>query len=180
MLTGGLLLVFIGAGLICSLWLLSSARGLPDLTLHTIDGREVNPQSQKGAPLLVTFWATSCQSCLVEMPHLIELYHELRPAGLEMLAISMAYDPPSRVVALAERNNIPYPVALDIDGRAARAFGDIRLTPASLLFGPDGALIRRHTGRLDMPRLKREIKSLLDHGQAGAASRAGRRADALV
>ena len=180
MLTGGLLLVFIGAGLICSLWLLSSARGLPDLTLHTIDGREVNPQSQKGAPLLVTFWATSCQSCLEEMPHLIELYHALRPAGLEMLAISMAYDPPSQVVALAERNNIPYPVALDIDGRAARAFGDIRLTPASLLFGPDGALIRRHTGRLDMPRLKREIKTLLDHGQAGAASRPGRRADALV
>ena len=83
-------------------------------------------------------------------------------------------------MALAERNNIPYPVALDIDGRAARAFGDIRLTPASLLFGPNGALIRRHTGRLDMPRLKREIKALLDQAQAGAAFGAGRRADALV
>lgn len=180
MLTGGLLLLFIGAGLILSPWSLSPARGLPDLALHTIDGREINPQSLKESPLLVTFWATSCHSCLEEMPRLIELYHELRPAGLEMLAISMAYDPPSRVVALAEQNNIPYPVALDINGQAARAFGDIRLTPASLLFGPDGALIRHHTGRLDMPRLKREIKTLLDQGQAGAAFGAGRRADALV
>ena len=179
-LTGGILLLFIGAGLILSPKSLFPANGLPDLAVKTIDGREINLQSLKGSPLLVTFWATTCHSCLREMPHLVELYHELHPAGLKMLAISMAYDPPNRVVALAEQNNIPYPIALDIDGRAARALGNISLTPASLLFAPNGRIIQQNTGLMDMPRLKRVIKKLLDSRQSGVSLHTRIQTDALV
>ena len=179
-LTGGIVLMFIGAGLILSPKSLFPASGLPDLAVKTIGGREINLKSLKGSPLLVTFWATTCHSCLLEMPHLIELYHELHPAGLKMLAISMAYDPPNRVIALAEQKNIPYPVALDIDGRAARAFGNISLTPASLLFAPNGKIIQQNTGLMDMPRLKRAIEKLLDSRQNGISFHTRIQADALV
>ena len=179
-LTGGILLIFIGAGLILPLRHLFSPNGIPDLAVKTIDGRELNLKSLQGAPLLVTFWATTCHSCLEEMPHLIALYHELNPAGLQMLAIAMPYDPPNRVVALAERENIPYPVALDLDGRAARAFGPVNLTPTSLLFGPNGRIIKRKSGLMNMPKLKQEIRKLLGDRQAGLSFHTRMCADALV
>jgi thiol-disulfide isomerase/thioredoxin len=50
---------------------------------------------------LVTFWATTCPSCIEEIPHLIDLYRELNPKGLEIIGVAMAYDPPEQVRAMA-------------------------------------------------------------------------------
>ena len=44
---------------------------VPDISLSIIDGRKINLKSSHEGPLLVTFWATTCPSCLKEMPHLI-------------------------------------------------------------------------------------------------------------
>jgi thiol-disulfide isomerase/thioredoxin len=111
--------------------------------------------------VLVTFWATTCNSCVSEIPHLIELYDELAPQGLEIIAIAMDYDPPNRVVALRKARNIPYPVALDIQADAARAFGDVRLTPTSFLIAPDGQIAHRRTGKLNMAALRKDILAML-------------------
>ena len=140
----------------------------PDISVLDIDGNELRLADYRGRPLLVTFWATTCPGCLREMPHLIELYRELAPRGLEIIGIAMAYDPPNHVLAMRDARRIPYPIALDIHADAAHAFGDVQLTPTSFLIAPDGRIVFRKSGELDLARLRADIIGML--AQAAAAS----------
>ncbi|MDX1696698.1 MAG: TlpA disulfide reductase family protein [Thiohalobacterales bacterium] len=165
----GLILAFGAVALLAIFgYLLLTPVGLrhsPDISLATISGQRLQLSSYRGRPLLVTFWATSCPGCLKEMPHLIELYHELHPRGLEIIAIAMAHDPPDRVLAMSKARRIPYPVALDIDSTAAQAFGDVRMTPTSFLIAPDGRVVFQTTGQMNLARLRRDIIGLLTPAQ---------------
>jgi peroxiredoxin len=158
-LSGLLALLLVAAAAI--LWFRpGSIESAPDITLATVDGGRLALTSLQGRPLLVTFWATTCRSCIKEIPQLIDLYRELSPRGLEVVAIAMPYDPPSRVLAMRQARAIPYIVALDIDAAAARAFGDVRLTPTSFLIAPDGRVVYRQIGPLDMNRLRQDILAM--------------------
>jgi peroxiredoxin len=134
---------------------------MPDITVVTTTGEKIPLAGMRGKPLLVTFWATTCSTCIEEMPHLIDLHHELSPRGLAIIAIAIFYDPPNRVIALQESRNIPYTVALDIDAHASRAFGDVGLTPTTFLIAPDGRVVYRKTGSMDMEKVRSKILAML-------------------
>jgi peroxiredoxin len=134
---------------------------VPDIRLVSVAGEELRLTDYRGRPLLVTFWSTTCSSCIAEIPHLIGLYRELSPKGLEIIGIAMAHDPPNQVLGMRKSRGISYPVALDIHADAARAFGDIRVTPTSFLFGPDGRVVQHRVGKLDMAGLRREILAMI-------------------
>ena len=158
------------------IWLWLAPTGLkdsPDITLLTIDGEELSLASLQGKPLLLTFWATSCPGCIKEMPHLIELYDELSPRGLEIIGVAMNYDQPSHVLSMRKSRNIPYPVALDINGAAAQAFDNVRLTPTSFLIAPDGRIVFQKVGEMDIPRLRNNILTLLQQASVSKPEKAG-------
>jgi len=157
------------------LWLAPAGmKHSPDITLTTIKGEKLQLASYQGRPVLVTFWATTCPGCIKEMPHLIELYEELHPRGLEMISITMDYDPPNQVLAMSKARDIPYHVALDIQAQAARAFGDVRLTPTSFLIAPDGLIVYQKTGEMDIARVRQDILEMLEARAAtGSAQTAG-------
>ena len=143
-------------------WLVPAGLGhSPDITLVTIKGERLPLDAYRGRPLLVTFWATTCPGCIKEMPHLIELYEELHPRGLEIIGIAMDYDPPNLVIAMTKERAIPYPIALDIQADAARAFGDVRVTPTTFLIAPDGHIAHKKTGALDMNLIRQTIQDML-------------------
>lgn len=149
-------------GTLTYLWLApASLKTSPDINLVTIDGEQLQLASLRGNPLLVVFWATTCPGCIREVPHLIDLHDELSPRGLEIIAIAMAYDPPNRVLAMRNTRNIPYHVALDIQSEAARAFGDVRLTPTAFLIAPDGRIVQRKTGEMNPEKLRQKIMGML-------------------
>jgi len=150
-------------------WFLSAPsvlRSSPDISLQGIDGKELRLANYRGRPLLVTFWATTCAGCIREIPHLIELYRELAPQGLEIIGIAMDYDPPNLVLAMRDARRIPYPIALDIHAEAARAFGDVRLTPTSFLIAPDGRIVYWKSGELDLDKLRHDIIGMLPQAAA--------------
>ena len=136
-------------------------RHSPDISLVTIEGEQLVLAAYRGRPLLVTFWATTCPGCIKELPHLIALYDDLHPQGLEIIGIAMDYDPPNLVIAMTKQRAIPYPIALDIHADAARAFGHVRVTPTSFLIAPDGRIVRKMTGALDMEWIRTKILEML-------------------
>ncbi len=157
----GLFALVLLAGIAC-LWMAPAGMAqAPDITVTTIRGEKIPLSALRGRPLLVNFWATTCPGCIREMPHLVELYRELSPQGFEMIGIAMAYDPPNQVIALSEARQLPYRIALDIKGDAARAFGDVRLTPSSFLIAPDGRIVHQKIGELDMPKVRSMIVDML-------------------
>ncbi len=136
-------------------------RQAPPLVGQTLDGRTLTLEQLRGRPVLVTFWATTCPSCIEEMPHLVELYRELNPKGLEIIGVAMAYDPPEQVRALVQQRRIPYPIVLDTQERIAREYDNVRLTPTTVLISPEGRIVHYRLGLLDMPELRDTIRQML-------------------
>lgn len=133
----------------------------PEVTFSIIDGSKIDLGELQGQPVLVQFWATTCRVCRHEIPELIALYRDLHPRGLAMVAVAMPYDPPNRVLDLARKTPLPYPVALDIDGAATGAFGNVRLTPTTFLIAPDGRIVLHSSGRLDFGKFRQRIEKML-------------------
>ena len=116
---------------------------------------------------MLAFWATTCESCIKEMPHFIELYQELAPRGLEIIGVAMAYDPPNQVMEMRQRIPIPYPIAIDVESKIASAFGNVRLTPTTFLIDPQGQIVIQKTGILDMKELRSRLQSMLPASTGG-------------
>ena len=133
----------------------------PPVSISTIDGRSFDAAALRGRAVLVTFWSTTCVVCLREMPDLEALHRRLSPRGFEIIAVSMPWDPPDEVVRLARARALPYPVALDVNGTVARAFGDVSQTPTHFLVGPGGEVAYRRTGALDFAALDDRLRSML-------------------
>jgi peroxiredoxin len=145
-----------------AIWFMPAGlRQAPPLVGQTLDGRTLTLEQFRGKPVLVTFWATTCPSCIEEMPHLIELYRELNPKGLEIIGVAMSYDPPEQVRAMAQQRQIPYPIVLDSKEHIAREFDNVRLTPTTVLISPDGRIVQYRLGLLDMPKLRETIEAML-------------------
>ncbi len=127
----------------------------------TITGATIKLSALLGKPVIVTFWATDCPSCIAEIPHWRALYQRYHPQGLEIIAIAMYYDPPSHVVSMTQAQQLPYPVVLDLHGQHAHAFGDVQLTPSTFLIAPDGSISFSQIGKLDFADLESRVDNHL-------------------
>lgn len=130
----------------------------PNAVFTTIKGEEISMASLKGKVVLVNFWATSCTSCVAEMPALIETYHQYQEKGLEIIAVAMPYDPPAQVVAFAEQKHLPFPVMHDGYGYITRQFGSVNVTPTAYLYNKAGNRIQSTVGTLNF----KQLHALLD------------------
>ncbi len=126
----------------------------PAVTFTTLEGKRIPLESLRGKVVLVNFWATSCPGCIKEMPGMVETYNQYKNKGFEIVAVAMSYDPPNYVLNFVQTRQLPFPVALDIDGAHARAFGNVQLTPTSFIVGKDGAVLEQKIGELDFLKLK--------------------------
>jgi peroxiredoxin len=61
----------------------------PDFSLKDVTtGKVYNLSEYKGKQVvMLEFWATWCDICKREMPHLVDLYSEWKPKGFELLSI---------------------------------------------------------------------------------------------
>jgi peroxiredoxin len=121
----------------------------------------MNTADLQGRVTLVNFWATSCTSCVAEMPQLIATHNKFKAQGFETLAVAMSYDPPSYVVNFTETRQLPFKVAIDNTGRVAKAWGDVKLTPTTYVVNKRGQIVKRYVGEPDFAELHRLIESLL-------------------
>ncbi len=97
-----------------------------------------------------------------EMPHLISVYNDMHERGLEIVGVAMDYDPPNHVLETVDRRQVPYTIALDIDGGIARAFDGVRLTPTNFLIDPAGRIVFKKIGAMDIVRLRDDIVEMLN------------------
>ncbi|NOY63358.1 MAG: TlpA family protein disulfide reductase [Gammaproteobacteria bacterium] len=133
----------------------------PDIALTTVDDQNLRLASFSGRPLLVTFWATTCDTCIKEMPELVALHQELSPRGLAIIGIAMDYDPIDQIRQLLTQRHLPYLVTHDRDGSAAQAFGGIRGTPTSFIISPDGRIVQQITGEMNMNEVRQQLRVML-------------------
>jgi thiol-disulfide isomerase/thioredoxin len=51
---------------------LSTEKAAPPVTFTSLSGEKVSLQSLRGKVVMVNFWATSCTTCVHEMPQMVE------------------------------------------------------------------------------------------------------------
>ena len=139
----------------------SGAQAAPESTFVLLDGSKKTTADLKGKVTLVNFWATSCVTCVAEMPKVIATYNKYQAKGYDTLAVAMSYDPPSYVVNYAETRQLPFKVAIDNTGAAARAWGDVQLTPTTFLVNKRGQIVKQYVGEPDFAALHQLIEKLL-------------------
>ena len=141
---------------------LATNKKVPEIAVNSITGEAIKLYQVKNNFTIINFWATDCPGCIKEMPGLTNVYNQLKGQGLQIIAVSMSYDPPNQVLNFTQKNKIPFPVVLDVDGQIARSFGDIRLTPTSILVDKNGKIIDKVIGELDFNKLNALLKKHLN------------------
>ena len=151
--------LFVGAGLAavgCS-----SNQTAPNSTFVLLDASKQTTADFRGKVTLVNFWATSCATCVAEMPKVISTYNKYHAKGYDTVAVAMSYDPPSYVVNFAQTRALPFKVAIDNTGAIAKAWGDVQLTPTSYLLNRRGQIVKQYVGEPDFQALHQLIEKLL-------------------
>jgi peroxiredoxin len=133
----------------------------PESSYVLLDGSKISTSQLQGKVFLVNFWATSCTTCVAEMPELIATHNKFKERGFETLAVAMSYDPPSYVVNFAQTRQLPFKVAIDNTGAAAKAWGEIQLTPTTFVVNKRGEIVKRYVGTPNFSELHQLIEQLL-------------------
>jgi peroxiredoxin len=133
----------------------------PASSMVLLDGASFSTAQMKGKVTLVNFWATSCTTCVAEMPDLAATHQKFAARGYETVAVAMHYDPPAYVVNFAQSRKLPFKVAIDNTGAVAKAWGDVKLTPTTYLLNKKGEIVKRYVGSPDFVALHALIEKLL-------------------
>jgi len=155
------------APLLCALVLATSLLAgcgnspAPESKFVLLDGSSQTTQQLRGKVTLVNFWATSCTTCVAEMPQIVATYDKYKSRGFETLAVAMQYDPPAYVVNYAETRKLPFKVAIDNTGTVAQAWGDVKLTPTTYIVNKQGEIVKKYVGAPDFAELHKLIEQLL-------------------
>ena len=133
----------------------------PALRLQDLDGRLHALEDYRGKVVLVNFWATWCEPCREEMPSIERLRASLAGRPFAVLAVNLA-EPESRVRGFLNQVPLAFPVLLDHDRSASRAW-KARVLPATFIVGPDGRVRYSYFGELDWSRdsVRNAIAALL-------------------
>ena len=141
---------------------LASGASIPDFSLKTLDGGQVDREALRGKVTLMAFWASWCGPCRRELPALATVHTELKDRGFQVLAVNV-----DKEEALARRflggATPPYTVVLDPSSLLMGNF-DVVAMPTSVVIGPDLSLVSRHEGYSEerLAAVRAEVEALLD------------------
>jgi peroxiredoxin len=156
-----LLAIVLGIAAFFAYQSLNAKQAAPTLSFTNLKGDKTSTQSLQGKVYMVNFWATSCTTCIKEMPQMIASYEKFRAQGLEFFAVAMSYDPPNYVLNFTETRQLPFQVVLDVEGKIAQAFGDVKLTPTTFVIDKQGKVIKRYVGEPSFAELDQLLEQLL-------------------
>lgn len=144
-----------------ALYVATAPAAAPETTFVLLDGSRVKTSDLRGKVTLVNFWATSCTTCVEEMPKMVQTFNQYHAKGYQHLAVAMSYDPPSYVVNYTQTRKLPFEVAIDNTGAVAQAWGQVELTPTSYVVNKKGEIVKRYVGEPDFGELHALIEKLL-------------------
>ena len=133
----------------------------PNAAYTLLDGSRSTIDSLRGKVVLVNFWATSCTTCVHEMPQIVATHQKFKARGFETLAVAMRYDPPAYVISFAETRKLPFGVVIDNTGEIAKSFDQVQLTPTTVLINKRGEIVKRYIGEPDFAALHQLVETLL-------------------
>jgi len=136
-----------------------------DFELDRLDGSSLRLSDHVGEEVvLLDFWATYCDPCLLAMPELDRLHRKYRASGFLVLGISTdGPDSVARVRSEVARLDVEFPILLDQETRVVSMYNPRASAPFSVLIGLDGRVIEQKEGYAtgDAEALERAVQRAL-------------------
>lgn len=121
----------------------------------------------RGKVVLIDFWAYSCVNCVRTFPQLRQLYARYKPFGMEIVGVhspEFEFEKQSSGVQEAiDRNQLPWPVALDNEMATWRAYRN-RYWPHVYLIDRAGRIRFDHIGEGGNALIQDQLRKLLADG----------------
>jgi len=142
----------------------------PDFTGRDTAGQTFRLSDHLGKEVvLLDFWATYCEPCKAEFPHLRAMYQAQKSKGL--LVVGVAMDGPETsadLPAFVKRFNIDFPVVVDDDSRIASLYNPKKSMPLSVLIDRTGAIavVREGYNPGDEKLVEADVQKALDQASA--------------
>jgi cytochrome c biogenesis protein CcmG/thiol:disulfide interchange protein DsbE len=132
----------------------------PAFVRNDLEGHPVDLTALRGHVVLLSFWATWCAPCQVEMPRFVEWQTRFGSQGLQIIGVSLD-DEEAPVRDLTAQRGVNYPIAMG-DAKLARAWGGILGLPVTFLIDRQGRVAARFKGEADLTVMERTLRRLLD------------------
>jgi thiol-disulfide isomerase/thioredoxin len=129
----------------------------PEVEFTSLDGQaSLSMSAFRGRPVLLTFWASWCGPCRVELPELSALYGELAGKGFVLMTVNVDASPVAGRRFL-DRLGLAIPV-YRLNPRDTKALG-IDSLPTNILLDRDGRLVQVFKGYT--PAVAEEVRRLV-------------------
>lgn len=139
---------------------ISAGEAAPDFSGNSLEGETIRLSDYRGQIVVINDFATWCGPCLLETPHLVEIYNanegEVAFIGLNL------HESATDVADYRNQFDIPYPLLLDPDGKLTALYRPIGL-PTSWFIDPEGVVRYVHAG----PMTKAMVQEALDAVREG-------------
>jgi cytochrome c biogenesis protein CcmG, thiol:disulfide interchange protein DsbE len=130
----------------------------PNFSRPGLSHQKIVLSSYRGKVVLLNFWATWCEPCLMEMPTFVEWQNQYGSGNFQVIGISMD-DAAPEVIATVSRLKLNYPVLMG-DEYLGAAYGGVLGLPVTFLIGRDGKIQARYQGA-SLTRINSDIQNLL-------------------
>ena len=132
----------------------NEVKSAPTFFARTLENKNfyLSDELKKEKPIVLSFFATWCAPCRVEMPVLDSIstefpdisFYLINVSGLEQGGVKFKEDP-VKVKAMVEYLKVDIPVIMDKYGLTAEKYGALNL-PTLVVIDQDGKIAYEHTG----------------------------------
>ncbi len=135
----------------------------PDFELPTLDKGKLKLSDLRGKAVLLSFWATWCEPCKIEMPWFVELQNEYGPQGFQVVGVSLDEDASLLDISgYARGMNVNYPIVVGDSSWFEKRYGGTIFLPTTLFLDREGKVIAREIGVQSHNVYVEHIKKSLD------------------
>ncbi|MBV1872421.1 MAG: TlpA family protein disulfide reductase [Gammaproteobacteria bacterium] len=133
----------------------------PDFTLQSLSEQSVHLAEHRGKVSIITFWASWCGPCRIELPHFEKLRNEIGEDQVAIIAVS-ADSKRKDIVAFSKELNLNFPLLFDPKLEVNRLYR-IRAMPTTFIVDKEGVIRHVHMGFKEsvLPLYEKELRALL-------------------
>ena len=142
----------------------SVGKVFPGFNVEGLSGEPLALDDFRGKIVLLDFWATWCQPCLIELPSVIQAYQTYHADGFEIVGISLDKDK-EKLTTFIEANQMDWPQYFDGEGwqNALALKYSVQSIPATYLLDGEGVIIGKN---LRGPALSQAVADALESNRA--------------
>jgi peroxiredoxin len=133
----------------------------PDIQLTNLEGSSVKLSDYRGRTVLINFWATWCQVCKTEMPHIERIYQSFKDEGVVILSVNATSleKNTQRVGSYAEKHGLSFPIVLDEQGAVIKQY-KVTAYPTTFIVDTKGIIRNQYLGAVSYESMKKAIQAI--------------------